>query len=285
MHKIERSASLDLVALIGIDPDSDGLARARDRGLEAPDNGIEWVRENPGTSTSSSTPRAPTCTYGTRRSSPSLGIARDRPDPCRARAEGDRRGQPGGAPRRAQRQHGHLRRAGDRAHGRGGQPGRARALRRDGLDCRLPVRRPGHPAEHRRVHAHHGAGARGDRRCRDRQGDHRPQPGRAADPHAQHGVLRPARGHRPRRRRRLGASRWPPTSPGTFPGYRLKQPPVIEEGPFHTPGGVGAAPRRRAARGRGSGRLPADLRRKPRHHDRRRRPRRRGQSPPTGGAA
>ena len=47
MYKVERSSALDLVALIGIDPESDGLARARDRGYEAPSNGIDWVRENP----------------------------------------------------------------------------------------------------------------------------------------------------------------------------------------------------------------------------------------------
>lgn len=47
MYKIERSPVLDLVALIGIDPDSDGLARARARGYEAPSNGIDWVSENP----------------------------------------------------------------------------------------------------------------------------------------------------------------------------------------------------------------------------------------------
>ncbi|MFN8167335.1 MAG: acetaldehyde dehydrogenase (acetylating) [Candidatus Nanopelagicales bacterium] len=47
MYKLERSDELDLVALIGIDPNSDGLARARDRGYEAPSNGIDWVRENP----------------------------------------------------------------------------------------------------------------------------------------------------------------------------------------------------------------------------------------------
>jgi acetaldehyde dehydrogenase len=48
MYKIERSPTLDLVALIGIDPASDGLARARDRGHAAPANGIEWVQQNPG---------------------------------------------------------------------------------------------------------------------------------------------------------------------------------------------------------------------------------------------
>ena len=47
MYKIERSPSLDLVALIGIDAESEGLARARDRGYEAPHNGIEWVEQNP----------------------------------------------------------------------------------------------------------------------------------------------------------------------------------------------------------------------------------------------
>ncbi|MFC6238215.1 acetaldehyde dehydrogenase (acetylating) [Longivirga aurantiaca] len=47
MYKLERSPSLDLVALIGIDPESDGLSRARERGYEAPSNGIDWVRENP----------------------------------------------------------------------------------------------------------------------------------------------------------------------------------------------------------------------------------------------
>ncbi len=47
MYKIERSPVLDLVALIGIDPDSDGLARARARGYEAPSNGIDWVSEHP----------------------------------------------------------------------------------------------------------------------------------------------------------------------------------------------------------------------------------------------
>jgi acetaldehyde dehydrogenase len=47
MYKIERSEVLDLVALIGIDPESEGLARARDRGYEAPANGIDWVKDNP----------------------------------------------------------------------------------------------------------------------------------------------------------------------------------------------------------------------------------------------
>ncbi len=46
MVKLGRSDELDLVALVGIDPDSDGLARARERGVEAPHSGIDWVVEN-----------------------------------------------------------------------------------------------------------------------------------------------------------------------------------------------------------------------------------------------
>ncbi len=47
MYKLERSDLLDLVAVIGIDPKSDGLARAAARGYEAPHTGIDWVSENP----------------------------------------------------------------------------------------------------------------------------------------------------------------------------------------------------------------------------------------------
>ena len=45
---------------------------------------------------------------------------------------------------------------------------------------RLAIGRPGHARQHRRVHRDHGARPRDDRRRRPRQGDHRPQPGRAA---------------------------------------------------------------------------------------------------------
>jgi acetaldehyde dehydrogenase len=48
MVKMLRSDTLDLVALVGIDPDSDGLARARKFGIEAPHTGPEWVLENAG---------------------------------------------------------------------------------------------------------------------------------------------------------------------------------------------------------------------------------------------
>lgn len=43
MMKVMRSSELELVALVGIDPASDGLARARALGVEAPHTGPEWV--------------------------------------------------------------------------------------------------------------------------------------------------------------------------------------------------------------------------------------------------
>jgi acetaldehyde dehydrogenase len=47
MIKIRRSEQLELAALIGIDPASDGLARARGLGVEATPDGISWVADHP----------------------------------------------------------------------------------------------------------------------------------------------------------------------------------------------------------------------------------------------
>ena len=49
---------------------------------------------------------------------------------------------------------------------------------------------PRHPRQHRRVHPHDQQRGDDDWRCRARQGDHHPQPGRAADDHARHDLLR-----------------------------------------------------------------------------------------------
>ncbi len=46
MMKLMRSELLDLVALVGIDRDSDGLAKARALGIDAPHAGIDWVRDH-----------------------------------------------------------------------------------------------------------------------------------------------------------------------------------------------------------------------------------------------
>ena len=42
MYKLLRSDVLDLKAVAGIDPESDGLARARDAGLVGTAEGAEW---------------------------------------------------------------------------------------------------------------------------------------------------------------------------------------------------------------------------------------------------
>jgi acetaldehyde dehydrogenase len=47
MYKLQCSRSLDLRALIGIDPASEGLARARQLGIQASSDGIDWVKAHP----------------------------------------------------------------------------------------------------------------------------------------------------------------------------------------------------------------------------------------------
>ena len=46
MMKIRRSDQLELAALVGIDPASDGLARARRLGVQATPDGIRWVADH-----------------------------------------------------------------------------------------------------------------------------------------------------------------------------------------------------------------------------------------------
>ena len=102
---------------------------------------------------------------------------------------------------RDERQHGELRRPGDDPDGRGGEPRAAGELRRDRRHRRLEIGGPGHAQEHRRVHPHDGAAAiEKVGGAKQRQGDHHPEPGRAAADHARHRAL-PDRGRRPTRRR------------------------------------------------------------------------------------
>jgi len=46
MVKMMRSDKLQLTALVGIDPASEGLARARDLGLDAPHEGPQWILDH-----------------------------------------------------------------------------------------------------------------------------------------------------------------------------------------------------------------------------------------------
>jgi acetaldehyde dehydrogenase len=43
MYKLARSQALEVAAVVGIDPESDGLARARAAGYDAPADGVDWI--------------------------------------------------------------------------------------------------------------------------------------------------------------------------------------------------------------------------------------------------
>ena len=144
-------------------------------------------------------------------------------------------------------------------------PRRRRALRRDRGVGVVGVGRSGHAGQHRRVHQDHQRGRRGHRRRQARQGDHHPEPGRSADDHARHHLLRDPRGRRPGRdhavdqgRRRRGAD------------LRARLP-VAQRAAVRRAVGALRRPRtgHHVRRSGGCGRLPAALRRKPGHHDRR----------------
>jgi acetaldehyde dehydrogenase len=47
MAKMRRSKTLELTAMVGIDPESEGLARARAAGLDTSAEGVDWIIQHP----------------------------------------------------------------------------------------------------------------------------------------------------------------------------------------------------------------------------------------------
>ena len=112
-----------------------------------------------------------------------------------------------------------------------------------------------------------------DRRRRERQGDHHPEPGRAADDHARHDLLR-GRPRGLRRARTPSPSRctgWSRPCRSTCPATGCSRTRSSTRRRVHPRPDEGE----RLPRGGGGGRLPAAVLRQPRHHDRGRDARRR----------
>ena len=168
MMKIARSPSLELVGVAGIDPESDGLRKARERGITVSHDGLAGLLELvddidlafDATSAGAHAEHARLLAARGIRSvdltPAALGPAVVPPVNLRA-ARGRGRGQPD-----------HVRSAGhDSDRGRRQRRGR-RGLRGDGLDGLVSLRRPGHAPEHRRVHDLDGPRAGDGRRCAQR---------------------------------------------------------------------------------------------------------------------
>ena len=191
MKVLRTSTQLEMGAFVGIDPDSDGLARARRLGVPVTSERNRRPRADAGLRRYRDRVRRD---VGWRARAARRRPARPFQADRRSDARGDRPvsgagGEHARAGRSAERESRDVRRAGHDSHRGGDRARRGGAVRGDRLQHREPIGRAGNPREHRRVHADDGARHRAGRRRSDGQSDHRPESGRPAADHAEYRVL------------------------------------------------------------------------------------------------